>query len=72
MFLEIMKIRIIFYTNFLKLKRKGLKPLYIGYEPRSLISLSFLSIVLYFGVWSIKDFDSFGDSLILLNIITLK
>ena len=28
--------------NFLKLKRKGLKPLYIGYEPRSLVSLSFL------------------------------
>lgn len=59
--------------NFLKLKRKGLKPLYVGYEPKSLISLSFYKIFcfifnLYFSVWSIKDFDSFGDSLILLNI----
>jgi len=32
----------------------------------------FLKIFLYFGVWSIKDFDSFGDSLILLNIIILN
>lgn len=36
-----MLLKIIFYKNFLKLKRKGLKPLYVGYEPKSLISLSF-------------------------------
>jgi hypothetical protein len=27
-----------------------------------------LAYFLYFSVWSIKDFDSFGSSLILLNI----
>jgi len=69
LFLKIKLIKIIFYKNFLKLKRKGVLPLYVGYEPKSLVSLSFY---LYFNVRCIKDFDSFRDSLILLNIIYIK
>jgi len=46
------------------IKKKRIKPLYVGYEPKSFISLS-----LYFSVRSTKDFDSLRGSLILLNII---
>jgi hypothetical protein len=30
--------------------------------------IALLAYFLYFSVWSIKDFDSFGNSLILLDI----
>jgi hypothetical protein len=55
--------------SFLKLKRKGLKPLYVGYEPKSLISLSFYKLKLYISVRSTKIFDIFRNSLILLYIM---
>lgn len=42
----------------------------MGYEPSSLISLSFWNI-LYFGVWCTKVFDTFRNSLILLNIMNV-
>ena len=40
----------------------------MGYEPSSFISLSFLKKI-HFGVRCTKVFDTFGNSLILLNVI---
>lgn len=41
----------------------------MGYEPISLISLSFFIYKLHFSVRCTKVFDIFGNSLILLNVI---